>query len=93
LFKNHKAAQVLSDQSAFQVLQTASGQSLFFGIGDDDVLYLSAEQVNTTTGWNLIPRYPEEAFRSLDDARLMTAKRLSTKVEMRSSTLRSEPIT
>lgn len=51
LMKNQKAAQVLSDQSQFSVLQTSLGQSLFFSIGDDSILYLSAEQDNVKTGW------------------------------------------
>ncbi|SEW44626.1 hypothetical protein SAMN05428988_5817 [Chitinophaga sp. YR573] len=54
LMKNQKAAQVLSDQSLFSVLQNSQGQSLFFSIGDDAILYLSAEQDNATTGWTPI---------------------------------------
>ena len=51
LMKNQKAAQVLSDQSQFSVLQSSLGQSLFFSIGDENILYLSAEQDNVKTGW------------------------------------------
>ena len=54
LMKNQKAAQVLSDQSQFSVLQTSLGQSLFFSIGDENILYLSAEQDNVKTGWTPI---------------------------------------
>jgi hypothetical protein len=49
--KNQKAAQVLSAQSLFDVLQTSDGQALFFSIGDEKVFYLSAEQDNVKTGW------------------------------------------
>jgi hypothetical protein len=54
LMKNQKAAQVLSDQSLFSVLQNSLGQSLFFSIGDDAILYLSAEQDDVATGWTPI---------------------------------------
>ncbi|SFD81379.1 hypothetical protein SAMN05518672_103322 [Chitinophaga sp. CF118] len=54
LMKNQKAAQLLSDQSLFSVLQNSQGQSLFFSIGDDAILYLSAEQDNVSTGWTPI---------------------------------------
>lgn len=51
LMKSHKAAQVLSDQSAFDVLQSSGGLSLFFGIGDTNILYLNVEQTEVATGW------------------------------------------
>lgn len=54
LMKSHKAAQVLSDQSAFDVLQSSGGLSLFFGIGDTSILYLNAEQTAVATGWTPI---------------------------------------
>jgi len=51
LMKSHKASHTLSDQSDFQVLQNAQGLSLFFGISDTNVLYLSMERTNISTGW------------------------------------------
>ena len=67
LMKSHKAALTLSDQSGFQVLQNTLGFSLFFGIGDTKILYLSVEQTNAATGWSpidltteLMERFPNE---------------------------------
>lgn len=54
LMKNQKAAQVMSAQSLFDVLQTSAGHALFFSIGDDNVFYLSAEQDDVKTGWTPI---------------------------------------
>lgn len=54
LFKNHKAAQVLSDQSAFQAVQSSVGLGLLFGVGDDNILYLSAEQTSVATAFTPI---------------------------------------
>ncbi len=54
LMKNQKAAQVMSAQSLFDVLQSSSGQALFFSIGDDGMFRLSAEQDAVKTGWTPI---------------------------------------
>jgi hypothetical protein len=51
LMKNQKAAQVLSDQSEFDALQTSDGNALFFGISDTAILYVTQEQQSVTTGW------------------------------------------
>jgi hypothetical protein len=51
LMKNQKAAQVLSDQSNFQALQTSDGGALFFGVSDTNILYITREQTSTTVGW------------------------------------------
>ena len=50
LMKSHKAALTLSDQSGFQVLQNTLGFSLFFGIGDTKILYLSISQPTQPPG-------------------------------------------
>ncbi|KAK3380944.1 hypothetical protein B0H63DRAFT_545191 [Podospora didyma] len=54
LMKNQKHAQVMRPDQAFEVLQTAEGDSLFFSIGDDRVFYLTCEARDSTTGWSRI---------------------------------------
>lgn len=51
LMKNQKAAQLLSDQSAFDALQTADGGAVLFGIGDAGSLSLTRELQGHSTGW------------------------------------------
>ncbi|HXE12468.1 MAG TPA: hypothetical protein VN633_10130 [Bryobacteraceae bacterium] len=70
--KSHKAGQVVSDQSLFKVLQTSAGQSLFFGISDSNILYLSAEQEKVATGWTPIDLTTELA--ALFPGKTVTAK-------------------
>ena len=54
LMKNQKQAQVLSNSSQLDALQTSDGQALFFSIGDDNILHLYPEEESAGTGWNPI---------------------------------------
>ncbi|KAG9251705.1 uncharacterized protein F5Z01DRAFT_262006 [Emericellopsis atlantica] len=54
LMLNQKHAEVMSPDKAFEVLQTQSGQSLFFSIGTDDVFYVTREVGNSVTGWEKV---------------------------------------
>lgn len=51
LMKNQKAAQLVSEVSAFEAVQTADGLGLLFSISDDGALYLCAEQVGADVAW------------------------------------------
>jgi hypothetical protein len=70
--KNQKAAQVLSDQSPFQVLQTSTSHALFFSIGDTGIFYLSVQQEGQTTGWTPIDLTTE--LQPLFPAKTISAK-------------------
>jgi hypothetical protein len=52
LMKNRKHATVLAPDRAFEVLQTAGGDAIFFSIGMDGVFYVTRELNQTATGWN-----------------------------------------
>ncbi|KAI6783691.1 uncharacterized protein J7T54_001567 [Emericellopsis cladophorae] len=54
LMLNQKHAEVMSPDKAFEVLQTPSGQSLFFSIGTDDVFYVTREAGHSVTGWQKV---------------------------------------
>ncbi|KAK3379571.1 hypothetical protein B0T24DRAFT_695345 [Lasiosphaeria ovina] len=54
LMKNQKHAQAMTPDIAFEVLQTADGDSLFFSIGDDHVFYITREARDSQTGWSRI---------------------------------------
>jgi hypothetical protein len=53
LMKNQKHAVVMSPTNQFEVLQTQSGNSLFFSIGTDGIFYLTQESPSGATGWAL----------------------------------------
>jgi hypothetical protein len=55
LMKNQKHAVVMGSDKQFEVLQSDDGDSLFFSIGDDGVLYLTRENSSSGSGWNKIP--------------------------------------
>lgn len=50
--KNQKHAVVMSPTNQFEVLQTQSGNSLFFSIGTDNIFYLTREIPEDTHGWS-----------------------------------------
>jgi hypothetical protein len=54
LMKNRKHAVVMAPDRAFDVLQTPSGDALFFSVGTDGVFYLTREVSQTATGWNRV---------------------------------------
>lgn len=54
LMQNQKQADVMAPDQAFEVLQSRDGDSLFFSLGTDGVLYLTREMASTSTGWNRI---------------------------------------
>ncbi|KAH7353145.1 hypothetical protein BKA66DRAFT_598166 [Pyrenochaeta sp. MPI-SDFR-AT-0127] len=54
LMKNQKHAEVMSPDMTFDVLQTPEGDSLFFSIGTDHVLYVTREVRQSQTGWTRI---------------------------------------
>jgi hypothetical protein len=54
LMKNHKLAEVMAPDLAFDVLQTLDGDALFFSIGTDHVFYVTRETRGWKTGWNKI---------------------------------------
>lgn len=54
LMKNQKHAEVMKPDQAFEVLQTPSGDSLFFSIGTDDIFYVTRELRASDTGWDRI---------------------------------------
>src|SRR5215472_14735198 len=51
LMENQKHAVVMAPDLAFEVLQSQDGDSLFFSIGTDNILYLTREVDQTSTGW------------------------------------------
>lgn len=51
LMLNQQHAHILSPQKQFEVLQTSSGESLFFSIGEDDVFYVAREAQGSSSGW------------------------------------------
>lgn len=54
LMKNQKHAEVMSPETAFDVLQTPEGDSLFFSIGTDHVLYVTREIRQSQTAWSRV---------------------------------------
>jgi hypothetical protein len=52
LMENQKHAVVMAPDLAFEVLQSQDGEALFFSIGTDNILYLTREQPETSTGWS-----------------------------------------
>jgi hypothetical protein len=52
LMQNQKHAVVMAPDLAFEALQTQDGDALFFSIGTDNVLYLTREVDQDSTGWN-----------------------------------------
>src|SRR5882757_573852 len=52
LMKNQKHAQVMAPDKSFEVLQSQNGDSLFFSLGTDGVLYLTREVRESKTGWD-----------------------------------------
>jgi hypothetical protein len=51
LMENQKHAVVMAPDLAFDVLQSAEGDALFFSTGTDKVFYLTREITQTQTGW------------------------------------------
>ncbi|KAK3354081.1 hypothetical protein B0T25DRAFT_581707 [Lasiosphaeria hispida] len=54
LMHNHKHAEIMSPDSAFEVLQTPDGDALFFSIGTDHRFYVTREQRASGTGWTRV---------------------------------------
>lgn len=75
LMKNQTHAVVMAPDIAFEVLQTPSGESLFFSIGTDGVLYLTRESIATTSGW--IKRELSSALSAQFKGAAVTAKSFS----------------
>jgi hypothetical protein len=54
LMKNQKHAVVMAPDRAFEVLQSADGDSVFFSVGTDGVFYITREVTGTATGWDKV---------------------------------------
>ncbi|KAG9236245.1 hypothetical protein BJ875DRAFT_482409 [Amylocarpus encephaloides] len=54
LMKNQKHAQIMAPDKVFEVLQTPSGEALFFSIGTDDTFYVTRELVSSQAGWTKV---------------------------------------
>jgi len=54
LMKNQKHAVVMAPDRAFEVVQSADGDAVFFSVGTDGAFYLTREVTGTATGWTRV---------------------------------------